>query len=142
MIIDALMDSSVNSGNSLRQSRKVMTSSANPSSCSGKDSTSTSSFNPGDATCADAFCFRRGRKCVLISSSRDRRWTLRGNKSAAFSRNRWRMRTRRSRRWNDDDRIPTELPSCRAELAKFLSCAYTRHSRVCSENRRGSYLAV
>jgi hypothetical protein len=122
--IEAFTASSVNSGNSFKQCRKVTTSCASNPSCFGKSSGSGGSRTTGRRACGGARCLPRRREvgmAGLLSDSFGGRETLRGNKSAAFSRNRYSMIVNRSRRLNIDERIPTEEPSCRAALEKLRS---------------------
>jgi hypothetical protein len=120
------LTSSVNSGNSFKHSKKVVTSRAKSSSSAGKLSGVKFPCTIGLATFAGVFCPRRrdwlSRMRFLISStlfsSRWSRWILRGKRSAAFSRKRKRTWVRRSRRWNAEDSMPTEDPSCLTAFAK------------------------
>lgn len=129
--IDELTASSVNSGNSFKQSKNVITSVANNRSCSGKSSRSISSKAAltiwVDAP-ASRDLFLSCRTAGLTGSDRSSAVIFRGNKSAAFSRNRKIICARRSRRWKAEERIPTELPSWRAALAKLRS--YSGSMRV------------
>lgn len=96
-IIDVLTPSSVNSGNSFKQSRNVITSSASPCSWSGKSSASKSSRMAGLAACT-LFAFRRGRTAGFMTPSRGCLYTFLGNRSASFSRKRNRIWASRSRK--------------------------------------------
>ena len=123
--IEALTASSVNSGNSFRQFKKVVTSTANCSIWSGKFSGSKLSSGEGLGIWAGPF-LRLRLLCLvkfglIMDVSRPWRCTLRGNKFAAFSRNKKSICASRSRRWKADESIPIELPSWRAALAKFRS---------------------
>lgn len=120
--MDWLTASSVNSGNSLRQLRKVTTSFAKLSNWAGSVSGSKS---PSKTSFATGACWpRRGaRRCRCMKfglgrASRGCRAILRGYRFAAFSRNRNKIFVNRSRNLNAEERIPTELPSWRAAFAK------------------------
>lgn len=122
---------SVNSGNSLRLYRNVERSDANNSSCSGKSSRSSLSSSirlagierlpRSNGTARNLASLRLGNLLFPTRDSLCRRRTLRGYKSAAFSRKRKEIWARRSRSWNTDARIATELPSCRAALTQVRS---------------------
>lgn len=143
--MELLTASSVNSGNSLRQLRKVVTSLARASSCSGKHSESRVSLTIGLARWGTWLLIVQWRwflRFGLTRSSRACRGTFRGNKSAAFSRNRKRIWASRSRRWKAEDSMPTELPSWRAAFAKFLSFEIGQHNSSVWGWREASYFFI
>jgi hypothetical protein len=122
---------SVNSGNSLRLYRNVERSDANNLSCCGKSSRSSlsSSMRPArfdrlprsNGAARNLVTLRLGNLLFPTKDSLCKRRTLRGYKSAAFSRKRKEIWARRSRSWNTDARMATELPSCRAALTQVRS---------------------
>lgn len=121
--IDLSRASSPNSGNSFIDFMKVRISFANISSCSGNSSGSSASNTVGRIAC-DAVFFRRFWFRTLLGAMRCSRGclaTFRGNKSAAFSRNKKRICASLSLRWYADERMPTEEPSWREAFAKFLN---------------------
>lgn len=116
-------DSSVNSGNSFKDLRKFVTSRENPASWSGKSSASISGTT-GRAMCGRARCLTLLRLLLLGFTIASFAWreTLRGKRSAAFSRKRKSTEAMRFLSWNEEERSPTDEPSCREALAKFRSC--------------------
>lgn len=124
---------SVNSGNSFRLYRNVERSEAKSSSCCGKSSKSSlsSSMPPGERLPRSKEARKRASRRLgnLLRPTRDSlctRRTLRGYKSAAFSRKRKDIWARRSRSWNTEARMATELPSCRAALTQVRSWSWSR----------------
>lgn len=129
-MIGASIALSVNSGNSFRLYRNVERSDANNSSCCGKSSRSglSSSMCPGperlprsNGAARNLASLRLGNLLLPTKDPLCKRRTLRGYKSAAFSRKRKEIWARRSRSWNTDARMATELPSCRAALTQVRS---------------------
>ena len=122
---------SVNSGNSLRLYRNVERSDAKNSSCCGKSSRSSLSSSMraagperlprSNGAARNLVTLRLGNLLLPTKDSLCKRSTLRGYKSAAFSRKRKEIWARRSRSWNTDARMATELPSCRAALTQVRS---------------------
>ena len=142
--MDWLTASSVNSGNSLRQWRKVTTSLAKLSNWAGSVSGSKLSSKMSFTTGA---CWPRqgARRCRCMKfgfsrASRGGRTILRGYRFVAFSRKRNRILVSRSRNLNAEERIPTEPPNWRAAFAKLRSWrprmrdkrwSQTRHVPLC-----------
>lgn len=123
--IEVLTASSVNSGNSFRQSRNVWKFIASISSWRGMSSgsrlSSTVGFRKWGGAFARFFFFKWLWWFEFTRDSRGYRATVFGNRSAAFSRNKKRTWVSLSRIWNEEDNMPTELPRRRAALAKLRS---------------------
>jgi hypothetical protein len=124
--MDAFTASSVNSGNSFRHWRNVITSLASKAICFGNSSGSGGSSTTGRRACGGALCVPRPRRWGTVMAglwSEPPAWRdiLRGKRSAAFSWKRYETTVKRSRRWNVDERMPTDEPSWRDALAKLRS---------------------